>query len=61
LLALALVVNFLDVVSGAMHWHGNLAGFRFFFGLLLGLGVGSVLALDSVWSRRSAPLEDVPT
>ena len=45
LLALALVINLADVVSGAMHWHGNLPFFRFFFGLMLGLGVGAVLSL----------------
>ncbi len=45
LLVLALVVNLADVVSGAMHSHGNLPVFRFFFGLMLGLGVGAVLSL----------------
>ena len=45
LLALALVVNLADVVSGGMHWHGNLPFFRFSFGLMLGLGVGAVLSL----------------
>ena len=45
LLALALIVNLADVVSGMMHWHGNLPVFRFFFGLMLGLGVGAVLSL----------------
>ena len=53
LLALALVINLADVVSGAMHWHGNLPFCRFFFGLMLGLGVGAVLSLPgglrSVW------------
>ena len=44
-LALALVVNLADVVSGGMHWHGNLPFFRFFFGLMLGFGVGAVLSL----------------
>ena len=45
LLALALIVNLADVVSGMMHWHGNVPAFRFFFGLMLGLGVGAVLSL----------------
>jgi uncharacterized membrane protein len=44
LLAVALVLNLADVVSGAMHWHGNLPFFRFIFGLMLGLGVGAVLS-----------------
>jgi uncharacterized membrane protein len=45
LLALGLVVNLADVVSGALHWHGNVPVFRFFLGLMLGLGVGAVLSL----------------
>jgi uncharacterized membrane protein len=50
-LSLALVVNLADVATGAMHWHGNLPFFRFFFGLMLGLGVGAVLSLwDGPWS-----------
>jgi uncharacterized membrane protein len=61
-LALALIVNLADVVSGVMHWHGNLPAFRFFFGVLLGLGVGAVLSFpDDLWSRHSSPLEDVST
>ncbi len=60
LLALALIFNLVDVASGAMHWHGNLPFFRFFFGLMLGLGVGSVLFLpEGLWPTRSSPLEDV--
>lgn len=49
LLALALLVNLADVGGGAMHWHGNLPVFRFFFGLMLGVGVGAVL---SSWPVR---------
>jgi uncharacterized membrane protein len=45
LLSLAFVVNLADVVSEAMRWHGNLPVFRFFFGLMFGLGVGAVLSL----------------
>jgi uncharacterized membrane protein len=53
LLALALMVNLADVVSGVMHWHGDLAGFRFFFGLMLGLGAGAILSLpDGLRSLR---------
>jgi uncharacterized membrane protein len=44
LLALALIVNLTDVVSGTMHWHGNVPAFRFSFGLMLGLGMGAVLS-----------------
>jgi uncharacterized membrane protein len=60
LLALALVVNLADVMSGAMHWHGSVPVFRFFFGLLLGVGMGAVLSLpDGLWPLRSSPLADV--
>jgi uncharacterized membrane protein len=45
LLGLALIVNLADVVSEAMRWHGNVPFVRFFFGLMLGLGVGAVLSL----------------
>jgi uncharacterized membrane protein len=53
LLAVAMVVNLADVASGAMHWHGDLPFLRFFFGLMLGLGVGAVLSLWDV--GRSLP------
>jgi uncharacterized membrane protein len=43
LLAAALVLNLVDVVTGAIHWHGDLPVFRFFLGLMLGVGVGVVL------------------
>jgi uncharacterized membrane protein len=61
LLAGALVLNFADVVSGAMHWHGNLPFFRFIFGWMLGLGVGAVLSLwpDERGSLRQAARGDV--
>lgn len=53
LLAFALVLNLADVLSGVMHWHGNLPVFRFFFGLMLGLGAGAVLSLpDGLWPLR---------
>ena len=62
LLGLALVVNSADVVSGMMHWHGNVPFFRFCFGLMLGLGVGGVLSLpDDLPSVRSSPREDIST
>jgi uncharacterized membrane protein len=60
LLTLALIFNLMDVATGAMHWHGNLPLFRFFLGLMLGMGVGSVLFLpEGPWPTRSSPLEDV--
>jgi uncharacterized membrane protein len=41
----AVVLNLVDVVSGVMHWHGNLPLARFFLGLMLGVGVSAVLFL----------------
>ncbi|MGB8536873.1 MAG: hypothetical protein WCD57_10700, partial [Acidobacteriaceae bacterium] len=59
-LALALAVNLADVVSGGMHWHGNLPWFRFLLGLMLGLGVGAVLFLpDGVRPVRFAVQRNV--
>jgi uncharacterized membrane protein len=43
LLGLATLLNGLDVVTGLLHWHGNLPLVRFLLGLLLGIGVGAVL------------------
>jgi uncharacterized membrane protein len=54
-LALALVVNLADVASGGLHWHGNLPLLRFFFGLMLGLGVGAVLSLPDGVGTLPAP------
>jgi uncharacterized membrane protein len=45
LLAAALLINVLDVASGALHWQGNLPLIRLLLGLLLGLGAGAVLFL----------------
>ena len=60
-LAVALVLNFADLVSSSMRWHGNLPFFRFIFGLMLGLGVGAVLSLspDGRRSLRQAARGDV--
>jgi uncharacterized membrane protein len=44
-LALALLLNLLDVAAGWMHWHGNLPLPRFFLGLLLGTGAGALILL----------------
>jgi uncharacterized membrane protein len=54
-LMVALVVNFADVVSGALRWHGDLPFFRLFFGLLLGVGVGAVLSSRPVRLSTSNP------
>jgi uncharacterized membrane protein len=43
LLGLAMLLNGLDVVTGMLHWHGNLPLVRFLLGLLLGIGAGAVL------------------
>jgi uncharacterized membrane protein len=43
LLAIALVLNVLDVATANLHWHGNMPLFRFLLGLLLGVGTGAVL------------------
>jgi uncharacterized membrane protein len=45
LLAVALVVNLIDVGSGMLHWHGNMPMIRFWFGLSLGMSVGSIFFL----------------
>jgi uncharacterized membrane protein len=44
-LAVALLLNLLDVAAGWMHWHGNLPLPRFFLGLLLGMGAGALVLL----------------
>jgi uncharacterized membrane protein len=43
LLASALLLNLLDVVTGALGWHGNVPFPRLLLGLLLGVGAGAVL------------------
>jgi uncharacterized membrane protein len=58
LLTVAVVLNLVDVVSGVMHWHGNLPIFRFFLGLMLGVGAGAVLCL---WPVRLSAAEDAST
>ncbi len=60
LLGLALALNLVDVATGVMHWHGNLPVFRFFLGLMLGVGVGAVLLLpEGLGPPRSSPLKDL--
>jgi uncharacterized membrane protein len=45
LLAVAMVVNLVDVGSGLLHWHGNMPVTRFWLGLLLGVAAGSIFFL----------------
>jgi uncharacterized membrane protein len=56
LLTVAVVLNLVDVASEAMHWHGDLPVFRFFLGLMLGVGVGVVLRRVhlSTWEDATA-------
>jgi uncharacterized membrane protein len=56
LLAVAVVLNLVDVVSGLLHWHGNMPVFRFFLGLMLGVGLGAVLRRVhiSTWEDSTA-------
>jgi uncharacterized membrane protein len=42
-LGLALLLNFLDVATEILHWHGNLPLLRFGLGLLLGWSAGLLL------------------
>jgi uncharacterized membrane protein len=44
-LAVALLLNLLDVAADWMHWHGNLPLPRFFLGLLLGAGAAAMILL----------------
>jgi uncharacterized membrane protein len=43
LLAIALLLNLLDVATAALLWHGDLPLPRFLLGVLLGVGAGAVL------------------
>jgi uncharacterized membrane protein len=60
LLAVAVVLNLVDVATEVMHLHGNLPIFRFFLGLILGVAVGSVLSLpEGLRSLRLVASQDV--
>jgi uncharacterized membrane protein len=43
LVAVAMLLNVLDVASSGLHLHGNLPLTRFVLGMMLGVGAGSVL------------------
>ena len=43
LLAIALLLNLLDVATATLDWHGSLPLPRFLLGVLLGMGAGAVL------------------
>jgi uncharacterized membrane protein len=43
LLAIAVVLNLLDVATASLHWHGSLPVPRFLLGVLFGWGAGAVL------------------
>jgi uncharacterized membrane protein len=45
LLAVAMLLNLVDVGSGMLHWHGNMPVTRFWLGLLLGVAAGSIFFL----------------
>ena len=51
LLAIAMLLNVLDVGSGMLHWHGNMPVTRFWLGLLLGGAAGSILFLEDLTSK----------
>jgi uncharacterized membrane protein len=56
LLAMALVLNLLDVATANLHWHGNLPLARFLLGVLLGVGAGMVV-LSPLSVSRVGPQE----
>jgi uncharacterized membrane protein len=55
LLAVAMLVNLVDVGSGMLHWHGNMQATRFWVGLLLGAAAGSILFLESLRPNATRP------
>jgi uncharacterized membrane protein len=57
LLAIALLLNLLDVATVAIHWHGNLPLPRFLLGVLLGAGAGAVLLSPLSLGGRSLSRE----
>jgi uncharacterized membrane protein len=53
-LAVAMLLNLLDVGSGVLHCHGNMPMTRFCLGLLLGMAAGSILFLKGLTSKHSS-------
>jgi uncharacterized membrane protein len=59
LLAIALLLNLLDVATAILHWYGSLPLPRFLLGVLLGVGAGAVLLSPLSLSRVGrSPQED---
>jgi uncharacterized membrane protein len=59
LLAIALLLNLLDVATASLHWHGNMPLPRFLLGFLLGVGTGAVLLSPLSRSRVRLSAGDV--
>ena len=57
LLAIALLINLLDVASATLHWHGDLPLVRFLLGVMLGAGAGAVV-FSPLRLSRVGPHED---
>jgi uncharacterized membrane protein len=55
-LGIAALLNVLDVVTGALQWHGNLPLVRLLLGLSLGLGGGAMLFSRQANDRCSSLL-----
>jgi uncharacterized membrane protein len=53
LLAVAMMMNLVDVGSGMLHWHGNMPMTRFWLGLVLGVSAGSILFLRAAHQTLS--------
>jgi len=58
LLAMALLLNLLDVATATLHWHGNLPLPRFLLGVLLGVGAGAVLLSPLSLAGSRSPQKD---
>jgi uncharacterized membrane protein len=58
LLAIALLLNLIDVATAMLLWHGNLPLPRFLLGLLLGVGAGGVLFSPLSRSRVRVAAQD---
>jgi len=58
LLAIAMLLNLLDVATATLHWHGSLPLPRFLLGVLLGVGAGAVLLSSLTIAGRSLSPEE---